>query len=114
MPRLNIVVLDRLVPGAWAYILWADVPAARQAFYASAGAKSAWRGALASDLVALQNGSVTEASGLILTPGFTTPQLQAELQARWGDFQAQINATNPWNFYGTTWDGVTWTVAGAG
>lgn len=113
MPRLRIIVLDQAVPGTWRYLLWADVPAARQAFYTSTSAKSEWKDALAPDNINLQQGIVAEQAGFINTPGFTVPQLQAELQARWTDFQNEVNAKNPWTRYGSAWNGTTWTSTGA-
>jgi len=121
MPRLNVIILDK--PGAiefpdvYHYVMWADVPSARQVFYKKdATFKSAWKDALPADNTALQNGVMDERAGTIQAPkGSGMAPIQAELQTRWTAYQAEINATgasNPWQRYGSTWDGTTWTLAG--
>lgn len=116
MPRFNVIILDRDTnDNEFSYVLWADVPVARQPFYANANAKSAWAGATTADNTALQNGSVVEQSGAQRVPvGATTAQMQAFLQQRWTDYQAAITAANPWQRYGSTWDGTTWVLANNG
>lgn len=120
MPRLRIIVLDS--PGSdqaartsFRLALWADVPAARQPFYAAAAganAQSAWIGALPADNTALQNGSVTERVVILNPDGTRTlAQVQSDAIAAATAFQTEINAFNKWPRYGTTWDGTTWVVA---
>lgn len=114
MPRLNVIMLTR-TPDDLTVALWADVPAARQSFYANASAKSAWTGATAADNTALQNGSVVEnVANQRVPPGATLAQVEGFLQAQWQNYQAYINNYNPWRSYGTTWDGTTWTVVTVG
>lgn len=124
MPSKRIIVLDRQLnreitwgnqtPQFWAYALWADVPVGRQNFYANAAFQSAVKTISAPDLTALQNGSVVERiSVLSVEKGTSIPQLQATLQSIWADFQTEITGYNPWNRYGTFWDGATWTAGGA-
>jgi hypothetical protein len=110
--RLRIIVLERdRDANGFDYVLWADVPTARQPFYASVDKKSAWKDALPADNTALQNGSVVESTGHVaFPPGGSMAQTQAELQVRWNAFQNEINAANPWRYYGSTWDGTTWVV----
>src|SRR3990167_11266269 len=78
MARLNIIILDRsdpTNPNVYRYVFWADVPSARQPFYAAlAGptAVSAWKDALAADNTALQNGSVVEKMDTIQVPSHAT------------------------------------------
>jgi len=112
--RFKIIILDKDANDpVYRYLLWADVPAARQPFYANASATSAWTDATAGDLAALQNGSVVERQGELRVPsGSTLAQVQAFLQARWSEFQNQVTNDNPWVRYGTTWDGTTWTAGG--
>lgn len=117
MARLSIIILDRpepLNPNVYRYALWADVPVARQPFYAAlAGptAISAWKDALAADNTALQNGSVVEKVDTIqVPPAANLAEIRVFLQGRWTDFQALITANNPWQRYGTTatFNGTTW------
>src|SRR5882757_4442378 len=117
MPRLSLIVLDQTADDQNTYrvALWADVPAARQSFYANANLKSAWINATAADNTALQNGSLTEKVITQRVPsGATLPQIEAALQVIQQSFQAQVTAFNPWVRYGSTWDGTTWTVLSNG
>lgn len=112
--RVKIIVLEKdPSEPVYRYVLWADVPIERQPFYANPTAQSAWTGATASDLTALQNGSVVERAGeLRLKTDGTLAQAQAELQTRWAAFQNDITSQNKWARYGTTWDGTNWTAGG--
>jgi hypothetical protein len=121
MPRLRVIFLAGTPddPNTWQAALWADVPAARQTFYADpsplppnqAAKTSAWLGATAADNTNLQNGSVTER---VITqrvpPGTNISQVENYLQAVWSNFQDSVNNNNPWVHYGSTWDGTTWNV----
>ena len=112
MPRFRIIILerdDRKID----YVMWADVPAARQPFYAAPGKMSAWKDALAIDNTALQMGQVVEEAGHeVMEPGYTAAQSRTKLINTWTEFQNRITALNKWDRYGTTWDGTTWTAAG--
>jgi len=113
MPRLNVIVLDQTPDDASTYnvLFWADVPAARQSFYANASAKSRWNAATAADNTALQNGSVVEKLAVErVPPGTSIAQIETFLQQRWTDYQNLITNFNPWIHYGSTWDGTTWVI----
>lgn len=115
----RIVVLEQLntTPLMFKYIMWADVPLARQAFYAAkqTGMVSAWKDAAAGDNTALQNGSVTERVDQATFPaGTTLAQAEAILAAIWTAYQSEITAGNPWSRYGTFMDtSNAWTLGGA-
>ena len=118
--RFKVIVLEK-DPGAphYTYVLWADVPTARQALYAAAWGPtrvSAWKDATngaGSDNEKLQNGSVVETQQSIDVPvGWTLAQIEAEVQIRWTAYQNKITTANPWIRYGTTWDGTTWILTG--
>jgi hypothetical protein len=113
MPRLRVIVLDQpdANPNAYNVVFWADVPAARQTYYANANAKSLWQGAQAADTTALQSGAMVEiVQPHVMSPGTTLAQIEAYLQGQWQNFQNNITNNNPWIHYGSTWDGTTWTV----
>jgi hypothetical protein len=113
MPRLNVIVLSQTLEDLNTYnvALWADVPVARQTFYANPNAKSAWDGATTTDNTNLQNGSVIErVITQRLTPGTSRAQFEAFLQTAWQNFQNQVTNVNPWSVYGSNWDGTTWTL----
>jgi hypothetical protein len=108
-----VIVLDQ--PGgntsSFNVVFWADVPAARQTYYADPNLTSQWKGAVASDNTALQNGSVVELmQPHVMPPGTTLAQVQNYLAAQWQNYQTSISNYNPWIRYGSTWDGTTWTV----
>lgn len=112
MPRLNIIVLTQMQPNDYDVVFWADVPAARQTFYANPSAKSAWAGATTTDNTNLQTGVMVEQQQMVrVPPGTTLAQAQAFLQAQWQTFQTYITNNNPWAHYGSTWDGTTWVMA---
>ena len=112
MPRFRIIILerdDRKID----YVMWADVPAARQPFYADATKVSAWKGALGPDNTALQLGQVVEMAGHeVMEPGYTAAQSRLKLINTWTEFQNRVTAFNKWDRYGTTWDGTAWTAGG--
>jgi len=124
MATKNIIVLERQLaqetqigdqaPQIWRYALWADVPVARRVFYADPAKTSAFKTISAGELASLRDGSVVErVSNLRIDKGATIPQLQTKLEIEWTFFQNEITTFNPWNRYGTFWDGVTWTPGGA-
>jgi hypothetical protein len=113
MPRLNIIVLQQTAgdPNGFELLFWADVPSARQTYYANSNAKSAWAQATTTDNQNLQNGSVVEqATSAHYVPGTPLVQIEQEMQQRWQVFQNNITNNNPWIRYGSTWDGATWTI----
>ena len=116
MPRLRIILLDkdRNDPHVYNFLLWADVPVARQARYAQpAGTRSIWTGATTTDNANLVNGVVVERAETVkVQEGITLLQAQTLLQQAWTEYQAKITTTNPWSRYGTTWDGTTWVAGG--
>ena len=124
MPSKRVIVLERQIdqenqwgnqsPQFWDYVLWADVPASRQTFYADPTATSAVRGIAPADLTAIQNGSVVERRRTLqVDKGTTQAQLMTKLELEWAQFQSAVNAYNPWTRYGTFWDGTSWTAGGA-
>ena len=112
MPRLKIIILETK-PGKVNYAFWADVPAARQRFYADASKVSVWKDATAADNTALQNGSVLEEVFTDKVSGGVGPaQLRSFLEAKYTEFQDRISNFNPWSRYGTVFDSV-WTAGRA-
>ena len=111
----KIIFLERLSTqkASFRVAYWADVPSARQTFYADASKASAWGDASAAEIIALQNGSVVErVETFSAQVQRTRAEIKMALQVRWVAFQAEINAANPWNFYGSSWDGTAWTDEG--
>lgn len=112
MARLRIIILEKHGDKLH-YAMWADVPAARQSFYADANKVSVWKGALSADNTALQSGMIVEkTSSYDFEPGAGLARIRVELQGAADRFQSEINAHNPWIRYGTVWDGATWANGG--
>ncbi len=113
----RIIILEKLESSAgelrYRYALWADVPSARQAFYAKGGAVSAWSGASGTQNTAIAAGAIAEHVDTLVVPsGQTLPQVEATLVATWNAYQTAITAANPWLRYGTLWDDSTGWAAG--
>lgn len=114
----RVIILEKLgaAPLSYRYVMWADVPAARQAFYAARQSSmvSAWKDAQAADTTALQNGSVHErVETTTMLAGDNLAAAMTRLQAIWTAFQAEVNALNPWDRYGSFMDtGNAWTNGG--
>lgn len=114
----RVIILEKLsaAPLAYRYIMWADVPAARQTFYAAkqASMTSAWKDAAAGDNTAIQNGSVTERQELtVMQPGDSINTAMSRLQTIWTAYQAEITAADPWDRYGSFMDTSNgWTASG--
>jgi hypothetical protein len=116
----QIIVLENQIPGraptdpiTYRYAFWLSVPVTRQTFFANATATSAVRDATAPELTAIQNGSIKESVGaLSAAPGTTLTVLEATLVTQFTAAQTALNsaAQNPWDHYGTFWDGTSWTI----
>ena len=110
----KIIILNRLRSGdeSYNYVLWADVPSGRESAYADAGKTSAYKGTTADELTALQTGTVVERTGTLVYHVDEATQLQPDLENLYTQFQAEIDAANPTEKYGTFFDGTAWTDAG--
>lgn len=116
MPRLRIIVLDspdvsQAARSNFRLALWADVPVARQKFYAQAQKTSQWLDATLQDNQNLQNGLVAE-SVVTYAPDTVRnlAQMEADAIALWTAWQNQITNTNKWPNYGSNYDGNAWTI----
>ena len=114
MPRLRIIVLDspdvsQTARANFRLALWADVPVARQRFYAGAQNVSAWKDATLQDTQNLQNGLVAE-QVVTYAPDTTRtlPQMEADAIAIWTAWQDRITNFNKWPNYGSTYEGSSW------
>jgi hypothetical protein len=118
--RIIVLEIDGAASGAAITAkaaLWADVPAARQPFYAAPEFASAYEGATAGELAALRAGSVAERVETVVirpavgaTPAQRRTLIQQQLQAAWTAWQQHLTDANPWQWRGTYWDGSAWTV----
>lgn len=113
----QVILLDRLDPSGPGPItfraaFWLVVPVARKPFNVSANFTSAVvdGSVTGPELTALRDGSVNEiVETFTEPPGTSLPNIKAHLVAEFTARQAELNANNPWQRYGTFYDGVSWT-----
>lgn len=113
----RIIVLDQPGddPNKFRVLFWLNVTAGRESFYAKPGLVSKWPGASGAENSALEAGTVTEVEATYSRPGGGLAQAQADLEADLAKKQAELNAYNPWNRYGSFFDdaaGGSWTLGG--
>ena len=95
------------------YLFWLDVPTERQAFYANSELTSSYQNVSSFELDDLRAGKVVEVIGDMVFPkNATFAEIKNNLIVKFNQEQIKVNEFNKWNYYGTNWDGVTWTVAG--
>ena len=109
----KIILLDRLALGSvdesYRVAFWLEVPEERRAFYANAQASSEVHGITADELGDLRAGRFVEQVDNLTKPaGATEEQARAMLEGSYMRRQAELNACNPWDRYGTYWDGGAW------
>lgn len=94
-------------------LFWFAVTASQQV--AIPNVTTLWRGATQAELSALRAGTVVERIYRAQYPvGFTLAQIESALVTAYGDANTVFQALpNPNQFYGTSWDGATWTASGA-
>lgn len=109
----KIIVLDQSgLPSDSNYnvAFWLAVPVARQPFYANAAATSVVIGAQAAEITAIQQGQVVETVQSVSYPaGTTLAAITADLVSRYTAAQDALTTNNPWNRYGSSWNGTSWT-----
>lgn len=91
-------------------VFWFPVTSGREIPIASA--TSFYKQASASEITALQNGTVIEEfrPAISFPNSFTTAQIQGSLAATWTARKAYLDTLpNPIAVYGKFWDGTTWT-----
>jgi len=113
MAAKQIIILEQLDAGRWRVAYWLNVQAQRQSFYANPNATSVWSGASTDENAAIASGAVREVVdvySVVGSPGLAA--VEAALQANWANYQAATDAYNPWNRYGSFWDGSSWTAGG--
>lgn len=109
----QIIILERPDTSRYKVAFWLPVPAPRQAFYANANKDSAFANISTQERADLRAGLFIEqidefnfeaAATLAQTKTFLVNEYNARL--------ATAFASNQWNRYGTSFDGVAWTAGG--
>lgn len=93
------------------YAFWLTLPAGQQT--PNPGMTSAYRGASAAEIASLKTGAVVEEINAGQYPAsWTLAQIQGDLQTKYTARQSAISSqANPNLYYGSVWDGTTWTAA---
>jgi len=96
------------------YAMWASVPTARQFIYAlSAPSVSAYVSASSTEIAAIKSGAIAEKVQTTNIPtGTSTPTIKGILIDAFTAFQNSINNESTYQYYGTFYDGSTWTNGG--
>lgn len=95
------------------YVFWADTPSARQALFADATKGTAVKDASAGEKSAITSGTILETVGSAFYPaGTSASSIKADLIVKFNAFQSAVTNFNPFQYYGTFWDGTTWTNGG--
>lgn len=112
----KIIIQERLDEPSdlnFRYVLRADVPLARRPYYADAGKVSLLKDATAEETQEVKTGAVIEREGKAsFAAGTQTAAIRAQLVNVFGVFQAEVDGHNAFKFFGTYWDGVSWTNGG--
>lgn len=110
----KIIIQDRINEPSdfsFRYVLWASVPTERQPFYADPLKTSVVKDITTQELADIKDGKVLEKQeSAEYVAGTPIASIQIDLIKRYNTYQAQVTATNPWKYYGTSWDGSTWNV----
>lgn len=109
----KIILLDRLALGSidesYRVAFWLEVMPERRAFYANPEAESAVKDISAEELGDLRAGRFVEVVEALTRPqGTTEIEARAMLEMSYLRRQAELNERNPWDRYGTYWDGDSW------
>lgn len=111
----KIIILERINEPSdfsFRFAMYAVAPASRESKYADATKTSAVATIDPADLQAIKEGKIIESIETAeFVAGTPIKTIQDELIKRQEAFQAKVDATNPWKYYGTAWDGSKWTVA---
>lgn len=95
------------------YVLWLSVPAGKEVIYANLDAVSVVKDVTQGELDALKAGQVIEKKRKINLPKESTiTSIKSALEEIYNSDQSLINSRNTYKYYGSFWDGTTWTLGG--
>lgn len=113
----KIIILERLDEPSdlnFNVVFWLAVKTARQIYNADSSKASKVKDATAQEIQDIKDGKIVEvlekASFSAATP---SADVRTKLVARYNELQADLDAKNPWKFFGTYWDGTVWNSGGA-
>ena len=109
----KIILLDRLALGSvdesYRVAFWLEVKEERRPFYANPNAASAVKDITPDELGDLRAGRFVEELDSLTKPAAASEQqARAMLEGSYMRRQAELNDRNPYDRYGTYWDGGAW------
>lgn len=112
MPK-QIIILERTDNNRFRVAYWVSPPVPRRPFYANPDAKSAYVLATDAELADLRSGAVVERVEDHSFPvAANISQVRAGLLQHYNSLQQNVTAANPWDRYGTYYDGTAWVPGG--
>ena len=112
----KIIVLKRLDYINYfevSYVFWLAVPVSQQTFRANPTATSVYSGASTAENQAIQAGQIYEYVGKSsYTSGTAIGQVGSDLVTKYNNAQTSLNGDDEFQYFGTYWDGTSWTVQG--
>lgn len=94
-------------------LFWLDVLPNRQTFHEDSMANSTAPGITPEELAMIQKGLVSEISGITsFSTGTSMNAIETKLINEFNTAQTDLNNQTDYKFYGSSWDGSSWTVAG--
>ena len=95
------------------YVFWLSVPEAQQPMYANSEATSIIKDITSQELQDIKDGKIKETTGVMpFINGTTNAVIGQKLVAIYNTEQTNLNNSTEFNYYGTYWDGSTWTIKG--
>lgn len=111
----KIIILEKRTTENYievSYLFWLTVPLAQQIARVSADAKSVYIGATVEENASLKDGSVLEKGGMMsFNASATLAQIGAALVTKFNVEQTALNASAQFSYFGSYWDGTSWTLS---
>lgn len=106
----KIVVMEQLGVKDFRVAYWLDVPIGRQNLVADANKTSQVKDISQTELTDFRAGKFVEMVEQRNYPSTRTiPQILSDLQSRHAELQAEVDAVKTYQYYGSFWDGTSWT-----
>lgn len=113
----KIIILERVDEPSdlnFNVVFWLSVKASRQTYNADGLKVSIVKDATAQEIQDIKDGKIIEVLEKASFQASTaSADVRTKLVARYNELQADLDAKNPWNFFGTYWDGTVWNSGGA-
>lgn len=112
----QIVILERTPVQNYVSVtavFWIPVPSGREMLYSDPNKTSAYRGISSGEMSELKDGKVVEIyNSNSFDASMTVSQIGQVLVDQWNEARAGVTGVNTLGYYGTNWNGTSWTVKG--